>query len=192
MDRRRAGGAPALLRRVRWDNVGRLVALLAAGVLVAVGGRGCEPDPPAPRPDEGNRVEPPPTAKRTPPHLGPARVRLNRKAAGGDAGEAHRQPDAPRSRRRAVGRRKRAARRPQDLALEPGRAHEGRAGGSRIGPAPAEDVAVGEVQSEPVEPETPQVVEQPAPPPEPAPGSAAPERRPERPLSGEFTPDPAP
>src|SRR3954465_3759115 len=30
-----------LLRRVRWGNVGRLTALLAAGVLIASGGRGC-------------------------------------------------------------------------------------------------------------------------------------------------------
>jgi len=31
----------ALLRRVRWGNVGRLAALLAAGVLIATAGRGC-------------------------------------------------------------------------------------------------------------------------------------------------------
>ncbi|MGH2802710.1 MAG: hypothetical protein ACRDL4_06660, partial [Thermoleophilaceae bacterium] len=41
MDRRRAGRASALLRRVRWGNVGRLAALLAAGLLIASEVRAC-------------------------------------------------------------------------------------------------------------------------------------------------------
>src|SRR5262245_25252797 len=52
MGRWRAGGAPGLLRRVRWGNVGRLAALLAAGLAVASAGRGCgagQPRPEAPR-----------------------------------------------------------------------------------------------------------------------------------------------
>src|SRR5262245_33421672 len=52
MGRRRASGASGLLRRVRWGNVGRLAALLAAGLAVASAGRGCgagQPRPEAPR-----------------------------------------------------------------------------------------------------------------------------------------------
>src|SRR3982751_6591280 len=40
MARRRADGEPGLLDRVRWRNVGRLVVLLAAGLLIAAGPRG--------------------------------------------------------------------------------------------------------------------------------------------------------
>ena len=36
---------PALLRRLRWVNLGRLAALLAAGLLIASGGRGCRSEP---------------------------------------------------------------------------------------------------------------------------------------------------
>jgi hypothetical protein len=43
MDRRRAGGVAALLRRVRWGNVGWLIALLAAGSLLVTGGGGDSP-----------------------------------------------------------------------------------------------------------------------------------------------------
>src|SRR4051794_4941886 len=44
MARRRAGAAPGLMGRVRWANVGRLAALLAAGLLILVGPpRGCGP-----------------------------------------------------------------------------------------------------------------------------------------------------
>src|SRR5215204_7106829 len=43
MGRRRADGGPGLLARVRWGNVGRLAALLAAALLVFTGPRGCGP-----------------------------------------------------------------------------------------------------------------------------------------------------
>jgi hypothetical protein len=43
MDRRRAGGVAALLRRVRWGNVGWLIALLAAGSVFVTGGGGDSP-----------------------------------------------------------------------------------------------------------------------------------------------------
>src|SRR5215217_5675061 len=57
MDRSRAGGDPALWRRIRWGNLGRLAVLLAAGTLLAVddlgrGGSAEEAPPPrATRPD---------------------------------------------------------------------------------------------------------------------------------------------
>src|SRR3954470_7669712 len=41
MERRRADGGPGLLARVRWGNVGRLAALLAAALLILAGPRGC-------------------------------------------------------------------------------------------------------------------------------------------------------
>src|SRR4051794_16297518 len=50
MERRRADGGPGLLARVRWGNVGRLAALLAAALLILAGPRGCRrsevPSPP--------------------------------------------------------------------------------------------------------------------------------------------------
>ncbi|MGH2745861.1 MAG: hypothetical protein ACRDLY_06405 [Thermoleophilaceae bacterium] len=63
------------MRRVRWGNVGRLAALLAAGLLIATGGRGCRvpegPElgpsgPAAPMPDAAgpDRLEPTPKRKR--------------------------------------------------------------------------------------------------------------------------------
>src|SRR4051795_7858553 len=50
MERRRADGGPGLMARVRWGNVGRLAALLAAALLILAGPRGCRrgevPSPP--------------------------------------------------------------------------------------------------------------------------------------------------
>src|SRR5215208_1569082 len=50
MERRRADGGRGLLARVRWGNVGRLAALLAAALLILAGPRGCRrgevPSPP--------------------------------------------------------------------------------------------------------------------------------------------------
>src|SRR5215212_6133742 len=50
MERRRADGGPGLMARVRWGNVGRLAALLAAALLILAGPRGCArrevPSPP--------------------------------------------------------------------------------------------------------------------------------------------------
>src|SRR3954447_25246050 len=50
MERRRADGGPGLLARVRWGNVGRLAALLAAALLILAGPRACRrgevPSPP--------------------------------------------------------------------------------------------------------------------------------------------------
>ncbi len=60
---RRAGGAPALWRRVRWANVGRLAALLAAGALILVSAKPSGPGEPAlvPAPAEHvPRERPPP------------------------------------------------------------------------------------------------------------------------------------
>src|SRR3954452_6344612 len=49
MARRRDDSEPTLLERVRWGNVGRLATLVAVGVLVATGPRGCgRGDSPAP------------------------------------------------------------------------------------------------------------------------------------------------
>src|SRR5215213_1469116 len=44
MERRRADGGPGLVSRVRWGNVGRLAALLAAALLILAGPRGCRRD----------------------------------------------------------------------------------------------------------------------------------------------------
>ena len=41
MARRRGDGPPGLIDRVRWGNVGRLAAFLAAGLLIAVGPGSC-------------------------------------------------------------------------------------------------------------------------------------------------------
>src|SRR3954447_20223383 len=70
MARRRAEGEPGLIDRVRWRNVGRLAVLLAAGLLIALGPRGCEHEP-APLPPE-TRVAPSPTPTPAPPAAEPA------------------------------------------------------------------------------------------------------------------------
>src|SRR3954468_10965480 len=57
MARRRADGEPGLIDRVRWRNVGRLAVLLAAGLLIALGPRGCG-EKPASLPPE-TRIAPP-------------------------------------------------------------------------------------------------------------------------------------
>src|SRR3954453_12587146 len=49
----------ALLRRVRWGNVARLAALLAAGVLIALGERDCGGERAEPGALRAPRVEPP-------------------------------------------------------------------------------------------------------------------------------------
>jgi hypothetical protein len=51
MARRRADKPPGLLARVRWANLGRSAALLAAGLIVVT--RGCGPAPEARIPAEG-------------------------------------------------------------------------------------------------------------------------------------------
>ena len=159
MDRRRAGGAPALLRRVRWGNVGRLVALLAAGALLATGGRGCRPENPAPVREEPSPVEPP-AAKRTPSEGRPSPGDGHRAGEGG-VKEADRRPDARRPRRRVVTKRRRRS-------------------------SGAEKVGMGEVQADPLEPEAREPVERPRverpsadrPAPARAPPRPAPEPRP--------------
>ncbi|MET0761993.1 MAG: hypothetical protein ABWZ63_06635, partial [Thermoleophilaceae bacterium] len=151
---------------------GRLVALLAAGALLATGGRGCRPEPAAPI-----REEPiaPPAAKRTLPEGGPSPGDDHRAGEGG-VKAADRGPNARRARRRVVTERRRRSR-------------------------GAEKVGMGEVQADPLEPETLEPVERPSVgrPPAPAPrrdppppGGDPPEPPPPPPRSGEFTPDPAP
>src|SRR2546423_11349874 len=44
MARRRGDGPPGFIDRVRWGNVGRLAAVLAAGLLIAVGPGACGKD----------------------------------------------------------------------------------------------------------------------------------------------------
>src|SRR5215217_5733257 len=63
MGRRRPGAASGLLSRVRWGNVGRLVAAVAAVLLIVVGPPGDEKAPP-----------PPPVAERSVP-TAPPRLR---------------------------------------------------------------------------------------------------------------------
>src|SRR3954451_14128144 len=57
MARRRADGEPGLIDRVRWRNVGRLAVLLAAGLLIALGPRGCGENPASLPPE--TRIAPP-------------------------------------------------------------------------------------------------------------------------------------
>src|SRR3954454_15631993 len=57
MARRRADGEPGLIDRVRWRNVGRLAVLLAPGLLIALGPRGCGENPASLPPE--TRVAPP-------------------------------------------------------------------------------------------------------------------------------------
>src|SRR5205807_1408884 len=46
MGRGRGDGQPGLIERVRWGNVARLAALVAGGLLIAVGPRSCGARPP--------------------------------------------------------------------------------------------------------------------------------------------------
>src|SRR3954464_15767321 len=86
MERRRADGGSGLLARVRWGNVGRLAALLAAALLVLSGPRGCMPA----QTPEG--VPPPP-----PPGPTPAPARRRPRGPGGGARRAVRpRPRRPR------------------------------------------------------------------------------------------------
>src|SRR4051794_31410331 len=63
MPGRRADADPGLIDRIRWGNVGRLAALLAAGMLVITGPRGCSTTPaPAVSLPPAVRVAPAPTA----------------------------------------------------------------------------------------------------------------------------------
>src|SRR3954452_22160928 len=55
--RRRADGEPGLIDGVRWRNVGRLAVLLAAGLLIALGPRGCGENPASLPPE--TRIAPP-------------------------------------------------------------------------------------------------------------------------------------
>jgi hypothetical protein len=100
MDRRWARGAPALVRRVRWGNVGRLAALLAAGTLIATEGRSCGEEAAAPLPEEAG------VTARDGMYMTPGR---EPRPVGSAPALARR--DRPRAaRRRAAGSRRRAAR----------------------------------------------------------------------------------
>src|SRR5215213_761350 len=111
MERRRADGGPGLMARVRWGNVGRLAALLAAALLILAGPRGCArreaPSPPgaAVIDAEPQRRQPPsPLPAATPPPVEleqPADTPKQRRA----------KPTRRRAKRKAMRRRRPAARR---------------------------------------------------------------------------------
>ena len=182
VDRRRARGGPVLLRRVRWGNVGRLVALLAAGALIATGGRGCGPEPEASFPaNETRKVDRAPVpVKRRP-----------RKPAGAPKREQSGHAAGRRGRkvRRAAGRRRRAPRR---RAQRQGKGDQTKSVPVAATPAvdPPPPVASAPPPAPPTAPPPPTDHSgSPTPPAEvdeAAPSSGSP------PIRGEFTPDPAP
>jgi hypothetical protein len=164
MDGRRVEGAPALWRRVRWANVGRLAVLLAAAFLIGSGGRGCRSGSPPPlrAPVGPMRAERPPWPKGA---LSERRLPKPWR----DTASAHSHDG------KSEGQRRRRTRR------RPGR---DRAGGRREASAPEQRLALPAAPVEPVEP----VVTRPAPTPPPTPGgpaTPAPSAGP-----GEFSPDP--
>jgi hypothetical protein len=161
MDRRRAGGAPALWRRVRWANVGRLAVLLAAGFLIVSGGRGCRSGspPPLPAPVGPLRAQGPESPRAA---LSERRLPKPRRAtASAHSREGKSEGERPRRKGRRP-ERGRAGGRHEASTLEPGHA---------ASVAPVEPV---------VTPTAPAPSSTPSDPPTPPP-SAGP---------GEFTPDP--
>src|SRR3954447_6624781 len=86
MARRRADGEPGLIDRGRWRNVGRLAVLRAAGLLSALGPRGCGENPASLPPE--TRVAPPAQppatdpAARGPPAAGPRGPRARQREKG--------------------------------------------------------------------------------------------------------------
>jgi translation initiation factor IF-2 len=86
MARRRADGPPGLLDRVRWGNLGRLVALLAAGLLIAVGPRACSREP-----GPETRIDPQPPVAAPPPEP-PEAGTVPEAEAGPDRGAGSRRP----------------------------------------------------------------------------------------------------
>src|SRR4051794_24537065 len=69
MPSRRPDGEPSLLDRIRWGNLARLAAVVAAGLLVALGPRACsaggEANPALP-PDQPVRAAPAPAVTEPP------------------------------------------------------------------------------------------------------------------------------
>jgi hypothetical protein len=211
VNRRRARGHPALLRRVRWGNVGRLAALLAAGTLIATGGRGCRQEPSVPlREEEPGAALGRADSGRSGDARGRERdgARDDRTEAGRGRGRGDGKPGADARGDAKRGAAERAGKRPP------------RGGGSRKLRAKRERARrerAGREQARERPSVRPPPASSPAPPPSiPAPvnGEAAPpagetegtprwggveeiapprnERAPSRPKSGEFTPDPAP
>src|SRR5829696_4796910 len=127
---RRAGGAPALWRRVRWANVGRLAVLLAAGLLLVTGGRGCRADSPPPPPPEPLWTHRPGSER------SPARRSLTRRET--KAGANTRAGGARRRRGRGTRRWHAAAQARSSQAAAPGEpSRAARATGRAPGPAAA-------------------------------------------------------
>jgi hypothetical protein len=196
---RRAGGAPALWRRVRWANVGRLAALLAAGLLLVTGGRGCRAGSPLPAPPDRlgtqrpSSERPPPTPPSGKP-ASPARGSYPRRES--KAG-THTRPTGARGRAgdpaRAGRRRRRRPREPSRV----GRAARGsrtRRGGHTPQPR-GSDTREARGDRTRRSPERPAALpavppDRPPPPPPPSPTPQAPQT--ERPQAGEFAPNPQP
>jgi hypothetical protein len=186
MDRRRAGGVAALLRRVRWGNVGWLIALLAAGSLLLTGGGGDWPagptgalepaNPPGGEDEARQRRSGPPAKARGRESPKPDRRRRARPPA---KARERRRPKLGERRRHLHGARAqrhgphaahahRHAARTHQRPLEARPTQTGEAKQSNLGP-PAEQVS------------SPVAVVSPSPPPAPPPPV---------PRSGEFSPDP--
>jgi hypothetical protein len=176
MDRRRAGGVAALLRRVRWGNVGWLIALLAAGSLLLTGGGGDWPAGPTGALEPANPPGGEDEARQR--RSGPPAKARGRESPKPDTRRPTRPPAKARERRRPkLGERRRhlhGARaqrhgaRAHQRRVEARAPQTGEAKQSNAGP-PAEQVS------------SPVAVVSPSPPPAPPPPV---------PRSGEFSPDP--
>jgi len=110
MGRGRGDGQPGLIERVRWGNVARLAALVAGGLLIAVGPHSCGARPPTAVELPAPRASVPPATAPTGP-TGPT--------GGEPVGRTERDPVAarpqtpPREPRRPKHRRRRRDRRPR-------------------------------------------------------------------------------
>jgi hypothetical protein len=203
VDRRRARGHPALLRRVRWGNVGRLAALLAAGTLIATGGRACGEEPSATPPEElgagvdrRDRERVDDALNRGGEHVPKDRAEARRPSRRSDGRRAERQSVKRRAARRNGANRERLERPPAKRQAGK-RQHPGERPSARLR-APVGPPAPGLPAPPPVSGEVaPPVIGEADPPVgEPRPGGSEqitpPDERPAPPRSGEFTPDPAP
>jgi len=110
VDRRRAGGTPALWRRIRWGNLARLCAVLgAAGFLIVVADRGGQA-PPSPAPPAA--LDPPRDGSIRQPSEKSKRRRMARPRAPEARRPRERHKGRPRGRARSDG-----ARRPDGTAV---------------------------------------------------------------------------
>src|SRR3954471_11020777 len=108
MPSRRPDGEPRLVDRVRWGNLARLAAVVAAGLLVALGPRACASSGaggPALPPDQPAPVEPAaPAPKPGEPGARPTRARARERRLAKAAQRRAQRRAAARTRQRAAAR----------------------------------------------------------------------------------------